>query len=125
MAPLTLQQQLRAWRRRGCQCRLDDRGRLRSRGMKQLTAAERDALFASAPMVLDLLLARRAKRRKRDEEQQHVVAKPPERPRRVIGQLVMPGYPQLTRPLYADECKEIDVSRARVLGTVPYGWRKP
>jgi hypothetical protein len=120
IGPLTLNQQLAAWRRRGCQCRLDDRGRLRSRGLKKLSVAEREALFASAPMVRDLLLKRRTKK---DEEQQHRMASPPERPRRVIGQHVVPGYPSLSRLLYADEVKDITPSpRARQLQGVTYGW---
>ena len=123
--PQTLAQWLRGLRRRGVQCRLDDSGRLRSRGLKMLAAAEREALSASAPMVLDLLLERRARRKKRAEEQQHCMSKPQERPRRVVGMHVVPGYPQLSRPLYADECKEIDVLRARARqGSLRLvGWR--
>lgn len=124
IGPLTLPQQLKAWRRRGVQCRLVD-GRVRVSGVKGLTAAERTALLESGPQV-QALLGRRAERRRKtdEEEQQHGMANPPERPRRVVGQHVVPGYPALSRPLHADECKQIDLQRARVLGTVPYGWRK-
>jgi TRAP-type C4-dicarboxylate transport system substrate-binding protein len=97
-------------------------------GWKQLPPEEQEALHADRERIVAWLAARELKRqrraeRKRREEEQHVMANPPERPRKVVGQQVVPSYPQLARPLYADEVKEIDVCRARVLGTVPYGWK--
>jgi hypothetical protein len=123
--PPTLSQWLARLRREfGVQCRLDGSGRVRVKGLRRLPAAEKAALFAASAEVQALLGARVRRRSRRKDEEQHRMASPPERPRRVIGQHVVPGYPQLARPLYADEVKLIDVHRARVLGTVPYGWRK-
>jgi hypothetical protein len=119
IGPLTLQQQLKAWRRRGVQCRLDG-GRVRVSGVRRLSVAERSALSASSAQVQQLLV-QRAQRRKKDEEQQHGMAMPPERPRRVVGHVASPGYPHLARPLYEDECRPVP-AHARVLGKIPYGW---
>lgn len=123
IGPLTLSAWLRALRRRGVQVRLDG-GRVRVSGVRKLGPAERAALSASAEQVRALLEAR-AKRRRKEEEQQHDMAKPPERPRRVIGHQAMPGYPHLARLLHADEVTDIRPSpRARQLGGLPYGWTK-
>lgn len=120
--PSTLAQQLKAWRRRGVQCRLVD-GRVRVSGVRSLTAAERDALSRSGPQVQALLERRAQRKRKKDEEQPQSKAVA-QRERKVVGQVVVAGYPALTRPLYADECRDIPVQRARVLKSITYGWLK-
>jgi hypothetical protein len=117
--PQTLPQWLAELRRRGVRCRLVA-GRVRVSGVKGLSSAERVSLFASAPMVQQLL-EQRAQRRRLKKKQQQPVAMPHEqRERKVVGQIVMPGRP--LRLLFEDETKAIDTRRARVLGKIPYGW---
>jgi hypothetical protein len=122
--PQTLEQWLSRLRREhGLRCRLHGE-RVRAKGIEKLPPTERAALFASVPQVHALLVRkaeRRAKRRK--QERQHPAL--PQRQRKVIGQMVSPGYPSLTRELFEDEVKDIRPSpRARQLVGLPYGWTK-
>jgi hypothetical protein len=118
--PETLAQWLRRLRREfGVQCRL--RGdRVSASRFTRLPQVERDALLSSVAQV-QAHLERRAERRRRKEQKQSM-ATVQQRPRKVIGQHVVPGYPHLTRPLFEDEVKRIPARPGRVLGT-PYGWR--
>jgi len=99
---------------------LSTEGRLRIVGLRKLTAAERNALFASSEQVRQLL-AQRTQRRPKKQEQEPMARTEPQQPRRVIGQIVSPGRP--LRLLYEDETKAIDTRRARVLTRTPDGWR--
>lgn len=125
--PPTLAQRLARLRRRGVTFSMRDGEVCIDEGWSRLSAEEKAALRAERAEVKARLEARELRRqrreaRKRKEQQQAMAAAQQQRERRVIGQVVSPGRP--LRLLYADEVTEIDVRRARVLGTVPYGWRK-
>jgi hypothetical protein len=127
IGPRTLAAWLRALlREHGVRCRLDGNGRVRVKGpLRHLPAAERAALFASGEQVRALLegRARRRSVKGREQEQQHRMATAePQRPRKVIGQVVLGGG--RTRSLFEDETTAIPAQRCRVLAVVPYGWRK-
>jgi hypothetical protein len=122
IGPLTLRQWLAELRRRGVQCRLAA-GRVRISGLRKLEAAERAALFASAEQVKELLRERAQRRRaKRKTEQAAMATTEPQRPRRVVGHHVVPGYPQLSRLLYEDEVKQISPTQ-RARGLPSHRWR--
>lgn len=111
-------------KRKGVSIALVD-GLVQVDGWRRLPPEERDALRGDRERIVAWLMARELKRQRREERQRKqqqeskAIAQHQQRQRKVVGQVVNPGGP--LRLLFADECKDIDLQRARVLGTVPYG----
>jgi hypothetical protein len=115
-------------RRRGVTFEIID-GEVHVIGWSLLSAIEKEQMRTDRDNAKARLEAREHRRqrraaRRRMKEQQQGDTQAQQQQRRVVGMVASPGYPHLAKPLYEDETRQIDVRRARVLGTVPYGWRK-
>jgi len=100
-------------------------GQVKVTGWQQLSPAEREQLRDEKARIVTWLEARELRRQRRDDrkrQQQEAATVQPQQPRRVVGQVVSPGRP--LQLLYEDQTVPIPAQRARVLGTIPYGWRK-
>ena len=123
---MTLTQLIAKLRRRGVTFRVVG-GEVHVDGWPLLSATEQARLREDREDVKARLEARERRRqeradRKRKKDQQQEAMPQEQKERKVVGQHVVPGYPQLSRPLYADECRTIDTRTARVLKKISYGW---